>query len=477
MDAQEMLKMFGLEEKPSAAPAKPVQTGHWEGRNENPQNIAKEIHPVCLELDEWDMAQGVKLQAARHTDKPEDSFAMADFHGLAYLVEPSLLPPGKTCQDTRRWEFVTALLESPEYKALHKGTMLNKLASEIAANQFFDSFVQLEKRDKERKRCQGGKPKAQAREPIQAEMACLTAAAEAAEHAKEEVEDLESTCQAVGLGQGESGKALNLEHISSTYKRVKRNNLLKRICELAGRYRRLAQAKQRQKQIHGFDDMVGIELSGDVGRLLPTELAMLTDPDFELDAMRRLVERQSMSRHYKGIEPVGKGPIIVCVDESGSMEGEPVCNAKAFALAMAWIAKHQRRWCALVGYSGGCEGTRIALPPNKWDDGKLLDWLSHFYGRGTTMDVPLAELPGKYWDELKCPRGKTDLIIITDGIVHIPDEMQKTFKDWKVREKVRCISLILGGYDPGELASVSDEVFQIDGIDISNSAVGRCLSI
>ena len=42
----------------------------------------------------------------------------------------------------------------------------------------------------------------------------------------------------------------------------------------------------------------------------------------------------------------GKGPVIVCTDESGSMHGEKNHTSKALALAMAWVARRQKRWVA-----------------------------------------------------------------------------------------------------------------------------------
>jgi hypothetical protein len=82
------------------------------------------------------------------------------------------------------------------------------------------------------------------------------------------------------------------------------------------------------------------------------ELAKLALPELVLDTLRRLVERQCMQREHRSIEPVGLGPIIVSVDESGSMQGDKAHTAKALALAMAWVARSQKRWCALVAYSG-----------------------------------------------------------------------------------------------------------------------------
>src|SRR6185436_19324070 len=90
--------------------------------------------------------------------------------------------------------------------------------------------------------------------------------------AKEEVEEMREAAGALGLGPGSPGSN-DPRAIAALYRRVRSNPVLKRICELAGRYRRVAQSKQRQKLTHGMDDMVGVTLGGELSRLLPVELA------------------------------------------------------------------------------------------------------------------------------------------------------------------------------------------------------------
>src|SRR5262249_30102207 len=153
----------------------------------------------------------------------------------------------------------------------------------------------------------------------------------------EEVTEVEEAAAALGLGPGAPGSN-DAKAIAALFRRVRSSPALRRICELAGRYRRLAQSRQRQKAAHGLDDVVGVALGGDVGKLLPSELAKLALPELELDTLRRLVERQCLCREHCSIEPVAKGPVIICVDESGSMSGEKVHTAKALALALAWVA-------------------------------------------------------------------------------------------------------------------------------------------
>lgn len=438
-------------------------------RNEEQTSFTGELSHSALVLDDWDVSRGqlcLERIPAMHGLSLE---AAADFHAAAYKYEPELT---EACFDARRREFLETLMQTPEYRSLRTSTLLNEVASEMAASEFTKQWMKLVEKDQCRK---PGKSKE--RDAAKASSDLMGCVAGALAGATEAVGEYEEAMNCIGLGgDGAKETQMDPQQVAKLYKRIRGNNMIKRICELAGRYRRLAQSKQRNKVTHGYDDTVGVVMDGDVGRLLPVELSRLADPDFEMDAMRRIVERQAQCREYKGIESVGKGPVIVVVDESGSMSGEPVCNAKAFALAMAWIARKQNRWCALVGFAGGTQGTRVALAPGKWDEGKLLDWLAHFYGGGTDMDVPLQQLPTTYWNELKAPKGKTDVIIITDAQVRIPPKMEKDFNAWKEREKVRCLSLVINGV-AGDLARVSDEVFLVNGIEVSSDAVGKCLSI
>jgi uncharacterized protein with von Willebrand factor type A (vWA) domain len=224
-----------------------------------------------------------------------------------------------------------------------------------------------------------------------------------------------------------------------------------------------------------MDDMIGVVTDGDLGRLLPHELARLAVPEFEDDTLRRLVERQVMCREYASVEPVAKGPIIISVDESGSMEGEKAHTAKALALALAWVARQQKRWVALVAYSGDSGERLLALPPGRWNEAALMDWLSAFLGRGSSLDVPVREMP-RIYQELKAPAGKTDVLFITDAICRLPADLQGQFNSWKQQVRARLITLVISS-TPGDLAAISDEVHQVDSLAVTEAGVERVLSI
>jgi uncharacterized protein with von Willebrand factor type A (vWA) domain len=167
--------------------------------------------------------------------------------------------------------------------------------------------------------------------------------------------------------------------------------------------------------------------------------------------------------------------VIVCIDESGSMEGDKARTAKALALALAWVARHQRRWCALVAYSGDSGERLLALPPGRWDESRLLDWLAAFLGRGSDIDVPVREMPRMYAD-LKAPPGVTDLVFVTDARCRLPAEVKNHFLKWKASARARLVTLVVGS-EAGDLAHVSDEIHAVRTLAPDADAVGRVLSL
>lgn len=458
MSKEELMHLLNLSDQQ----VEQVDLSITDGRTEEPTGPAS---PTALVLDDWGLRQGEEVRENNAlllhvVDKiPELHNALADCFGAAFEPEPTL---ANRCTDAQRQAFFKNLLDTPEYHALHEQTQLDYAASELAALHFAGGLAELAKE-------KNGDP----------DLNAMKAVGKSLPGARKEVQDYKDACKACGLGEGNPGNRIDAKGPLSLFQRVRKNAGLRRIIELAGRYRRLAQSRQRQKTLHGQDDVVGVETGNNIGRLLPHELARLGDEDLELDALRRFAERQLMQREYRGTEPVARGPVVIVIDESGSMSGEPACNAKAFALAMAWVAQRQRRWCALVAFSGGREGRRLVLPPGTWDQAELLDWMEGFLGGGTTLDVPLVELPTVYWPEFiasGATRGKTDVICITDAQVDAPEDVVGQFNAWKVREHVRMISLIING-EPGDLAKVSDQLHRVNSISVDEEGIEGAVSI
>lgn len=428
-------------------------------------------HPTAVVCDEWAMRRGRELADCPRWEATElDENAAADFHALAFDPQAELQP----CEDRTREKFIGTMIETPEFHALHSETMLDDYAAQIAALHFGDQFAEFKRKN------EAEKPEGTDGAGIAGEVAAIAAAGRAIAAAAGEVKELKEAVGALGMGAGAKGDKRDPQAVAEAFNRVRNNPTLRRICEAAGRFRRVAQSKQRLKTVHGIDDVVGVEFGADLSRVLPHELAKLDIEELELDMLRRLTERQALCRELAAVEPVGKGPIIVTIDESGSMR-DKIDNAKGLALSLAWIARQQKRWCAIVAYSGESGERIIALPPGRWDEAALCEWLVGFIGHGSDIDIPVRELPRMYAD-LHPPAGATDVIMITDAICRLPADIVATFNAWKSDARARVISLIIepgigspsGG---GDVAKVSDECHSVASIDTGELAIGRVLAI
>jgi uncharacterized protein with von Willebrand factor type A (vWA) domain len=461
--------------------------GAVEGEGARPTEPRAETTPTVLDVDRWGRAKGKELaeswkaaDVAEH--KPEH---VADAHAALFEPEPR---PSTAPAEPGRAAWWKQLMESPEYQALHGKTALDGGLSELASKSICDQWKEYAVENPEPAPCKDGEAPVPAPgsegEPLAKTLKRMRSTAKALAEASDTVDTARDTAAALGLG-GDGGagfSSLDPKELTTYYNRIKGDKFLRNLMQMAGRMRTLCQTLQRTKTQHGRDDTVGVELSGDVSRLVPSELAQLACgiPELELLALDRVARRQALSRQYRGIERLGQGPIVVVVDESGSMHGEPVMTAKAIALALAWLARRQKRWIALIGFTGGrgMKGyNRIAFPPGKVDQDALIDWLKHFYSGGSDRDIPVKEIPAD-WSHLKqlgLPAGKTDVIMITDAIADVPQPMIETYRTWAKAEQARTYGICIGQDDAGDLGGIADRHWCVP--DLSGSAVDAVLSI
>ncbi|GLI68508.1 hypothetical protein VaNZ11_012952 [Volvox africanus] len=113
------------------------------------------------------------------------------------------------------------------------------------------------------------------------------------------------------------------------------------------------------------------------------------------------------------------GPIILCLDTSGSMRGARETVAKALALECLRGAHRQRRACYLYAFSGPNEVQELQLSVDLDSLDSLLAFLSCSFMGGTDVDAPLKlsleRLAQKEWSQ-------ADILMVTDGEIPNPDE-------------------------------------------------------
>ena len=119
----------------------------------------------------------------------------------------------------------------------------------------------------------------------------------------------------------------------------------------------------------------GLKYSNDIAAALPCELALLKNSAAKKLFQLKCAQKQLLSFEYQNEqeelkesieqeevtmekqEP--KGPIIICVDTSGSMHGSPENIAKTVAFALAKIASEQERLCYIISFSTDIETLEV----------------------------------------------------------------------------------------------------------------------
>ena len=242
-------------------------------------------------------------------------------------------------------------------------------------------------------------------------------------------------------GQNRS-KKLSLAQILKHFNKIKNNEPLMKLCEMLGRLREARDEafmeKIKEQTAYSYtqsvptkrtkEEICGVELGADLANLIPQEFSLLNDDDLEILFDLKLLEKRLfcfekqglVEKQIKDVKEIekqkpkeqkskNKGAIILCVDASGSMSGEPEMVAKALTLFVASRARRKNRACYLINFSSDikCED----LSEHGWGE-RLNSFLRLSFGGGTDVGKALekgVEMMSK--DEFE----KGDLLVISDG--------------------------------------------------------------
>jgi len=278
---------------------------------------------------------------------------------------------------------------------------------------------------------------------------------EAVKEAAEEVEDIQEKVLSFswGTGPGRQTYVEGKERFELAFQ-LRDNPGLKKIAELAGRMRRIALAKQRSRVKHAPSEIYDVETGADLSRLLPVELVGLKSPARKKDFYRRFSEGKLLQYRLRGRETEGRGPVVVCLDSSGSMEGESEAWSKAVMLALFSTAARQKRAFACIhfGYKSEIKVFEYA-DPRRANPSEIAEMAAFFFNGGTDFEAPLnAAL------EIvkKSAFTKADIIFITDGFCEVSQEFLDIFLKEKGKKEFSVISVLMPGGNESSVRPFSD---------------------
>ena len=295
----------------------------------------------------------------------------------------------------------------------------------------------------------------------------------AARKARQETIEAQSAMEGLegcvgGLEAGSKGASASLKEVGTyqeAFKAIKNRPALKRITELAGRLKRLADSKAKSVVKPAMGELYGVEQGDDLSRLLPEELAQLRHRNkfVRLMALEQLAEKRSLQYSTRGRETLSKGPAILLVDESGSMDGERDNWAKAVTIAFLSIAVgKQKRTAYVIGYNAWVTHKEKYVGKLVAED--IINLVRYRCDGGTSFNPPVQEAIKII--EQDTTMKDADVLIITDGAGPL-----NYTKQMKILTATKGVKWIIVGVHTSVsrlqrvFGSVTQEIYQVTNLE------------
>jgi uncharacterized protein with von Willebrand factor type A (vWA) domain len=191
--------------------------------------------------------------------------------------------------------------------------------------------------------------------------------------------------------------------------------------------------------VNSKEEIVGIKLGKDLEHALPSELALMGDDEasilfdlkyvesgimcFDMEGIQHIDEKHEIDVEQSIEEKDQKGPMVICIDTSGSMQGAPETIAKAVTMSMVLQANQEKRDCYLINFSTSIKTLDLS---SGFSMKKLISFLQmSFYG-GTDVAPAISHgISVMNKDKYQ----NADMLIISDFIMNgLPQQQLKDIK-------------------------------------------------
>lgn len=243
------------------------------------------------------------------------------------------------------------------------------------------------------------------------------------------------------------------------------------------------ETKQERKEIPAPwapQQVKGIERSDSITRMLPSEAVLLRRPILKMLWHARRAERALMAYRAEGTDfesvsvdhivqvpvmrpkPLERGPLILCIDTSGSMAGIPETIAKAVVLEAMRTAHREKRKCLLHSFSGPGDWREHELTFDADGMKRMLKFLGYSFGGGTDLEHPLRRIGDRLLTDSAWKRA--DVLIVTDGGFALPELVDEQFKKARATCGARMFGVCTWSYASDEMNRLCSEVHLFENL-------------
>lgn len=246
---------------------------------------------------------------------------------------------------------------------------------------------------------------------------------------------------------------------------LRNNEGAKKICELLGRLRHANQVQHIEEvktarwvsvqtiDTNSREEIIGIRLGNELEHVLPSDLALLADHEtsilfdvkylesrlhcFEMQGITTELVLQHGTEFSVRLDEEKLGPMVLCIDTSGSMAGKPEQLAKAMALYLTMQAHTAKRRCYIINFATDIQ-CFDATEKGRFKE--LMKFLSRSFGGGTDAAPALRHGISMLNDE---NYKKADLLMISDFVCNrVPSDLLEQIGAQRRRGN-RFLSLVI----------------------------------
>lgn len=223
-------------------------------------------------------------------------------------------------------------------------------------------------------------------------------------------------------------------------------------------------------------EVAGIRFSARPDRMLPAEAVLLRHPVGARLWRARQAEGRLLAWQTEAVlvdhrpdprardraaaperrrEPLERGPILLCLDTSGSMRGAPENIAKAVVIAALRAAHEAGRGCRLIAFGG--PGELLERDLGRGADGlaALLDLMGQGFDGGTDVQAPID----RAIDSVHDARWRSaDLLIVSDGEFGCTPRTLARLDEARTRFGLRVQGVLVGDRETMGLLETCDDI-------------------
>ncbi len=219
-------------------------------------------------------------------------------------------------------------------------------------------------------------------------------------------------------------------------------------------------------------EIVGVDSSDRLTDMLSSEAGLLSDSDTESYFLKKYADKKLLTFRYEDkrlvksvdhimevnqrVKQKEKGPFIVCVDTSESMDGTPEKIAKVMTMAILKMSMNQNRRAFLINFSTGIQTLDLYNIADSIDEIAAFLKMSFYGGTDATLALyeALKQLDRADYED-------ADILMVSDFIMYkLGEDVKQQISHYQINRNTQFHALAIGDQVNNEVLNYFDTNWQ-----------------